>query len=279
MPPLTEVHLQILTCLDRWNRRLVQCQSVGTVPLFQGYIGITDSRGTRPPIKNDWGISLDWVPLELITAEFDWPRTGIGRACEDIIAWEYVDSKSIIVSKEFLDVAKLFSLCDLTNMLGGFSYKRMDGKIVKLVKTVGTKQELIAISVEGQFSSYLKIGVPTHASRINNRGVDRLYAESASRRGDRHGTPALSEPVQTADEACRRLGKEWATARELSKLFCRTETSIRSAVNRHIRKLAGIEKGAFRELNLRSIPNPGPHMPEQEYRITGVWPLLFPDKA
>jgi hypothetical protein len=86
------------------------------------------------------------------------------------------------------------------------------------------------------------------------------------------------KPLHSAEEACKRLGKEWATAKELGAIIARSDASIRSTVNRQLKKLGGHELGAFKSLNVRPFPTPGPGMPKQEYRIVGIWPLLVPEE-
>ncbi|MCK6486245.1 MAG: hypothetical protein L6R00_19155 [Phycisphaerae bacterium] len=81
----------------------------------------------------------------------------------------------------------------------------------------------------------------------------------------------------SAQAACKRLGKEWASIAEFTRLLSRSDSSIRSRIHRCLKRLDEKNKTAFEELNVRRLPSPQAGMPRQEYRIEGIWPLLFPN--
>lgn len=93
-----------------------------------------------------------------------------------------------------------------------------------------------------------------------------------ARRGKRSATR-----VTTARAACKVLGREWASIKELSRLTRRSASAVRSRIWRVRNKMDEPRISAFDENDCREFPSPQTGMPRQEYRIEGVWPLLFPN--
>lgn len=99
---------------------------------------------------------------------------------------------------------------------------------------------------------------------------------ATSRRPARRGRRS-AEQVLTAKATCKSLRREWASIAELSTLIRRSPSAIRSLIWRKRNRMDEQQKAVFEEVNCRGLPTPKTGMPRQEYRIEGVWPLLFPN--
>lgn len=92
-----------------------------------------------------------------------------------------------------------------------------------------------------------------------------------------HSRSALSSPAaanrspaQNADEAVRRLGKEWATYSELAGVTGKSEAAVRSAIYR------AKQAERLTDEDERDIPDSRPGTARIEFRVRAVWKHIAP---